>query len=384
MSRRYKVLHLITRLELGGAQQNTLYCTRHHDRDRFDVELIAGCGGLLDDEALAIPDARVQLVPWLKHAISPPFDLLALIKLRNYFRRAGIDLVHTHSSKAGILGRLAANLAAVPAVVHTVHGWSFNPTQTALQRGLYTSLERLAASMTDRILVVAANHVDSGLRQGIGRRSQYDVVRSGIDRRRYSAPAKPRDELRRELGFGAQDFVVGTIANMKAQKAPVDFAVTAAKAYARNPAMRFFFAGDGEQMPDVRRRVEADGLQDVVQLLGWRDDVADLLHAMDAFVLTSRFEGLPRVVLQAMAAGRPVVATAVDGTPEVVEHGVTGLLAAAGDTDGLAANLERLARDAALGPSLVEKASARLGQEFDIGRMVTDLDQLYVDLLQIR
>jgi len=382
MSRRYRVLHLITLLELGGAQQNTLYCTRHHDRDRFDVELIAGRGGRLDDEACAIPDAKVQLVPWLKHAISPPFDLLAVLKLRSYFRGAGIDLVHTHSSKAGILGRLAAKLAGVPAVVHTVHGWSFNSTQTSARRKFHVSLERMCAPMTDRILVVAANHIDVGLRAGIGRESQYGVVRSGIDPRLYLAPGKPRDVLRRELGFKPGDFVVGTIANMKPQKAPVDFAETAAKAHGMNPSLRFFFAGDGEQMPDVRRRVEADGLQDVVKLLGWRNDVPDLLHAMDAFLLTSKFEGLPRVVLQAMAAGRPVVATAVDGTPEVVEDGVTGLLALPGDTAGLARHLDHLARDASLGAGLTEKASARLGDEFDIRKMVTGLDHLYTSLLQ--
>ena len=134
--------------------------------------MIAGRGSRLDDEARGIPDAKVQLVPWLKHAISPPFDLLAVLKLRNYFRAAGIDLVHTHSSKAGILGRLAANLAGVPAVVHTVHGWSFNPSQTPARRKLHMSLQRMVAPMTDRILVVAANHIDAGLRAGFGRRTQ--------------------------------------------------------------------------------------------------------------------------------------------------------------------------------------------------------------------
>ncbi|NIM00365.1 MAG: glycosyltransferase [Acidobacteria bacterium] len=384
MTRRFRVLHLITRLELGGAQQNTLHCVRHHDRDRFEVELIAGGGGRLDDEARAIPDATVRLVPWLKHAISPSFDLLAVLRLRNHFRHSGVDLVHTHSSKAGILGRLAANLAGVPCVVHTVHGWSFNPTQPATRRRLYAWLERKVAPMTDRILVVAAGHIDAGLDAGVGSRSQYEVVRSGINRRLYGTPTKPRDELRRELGFGPGDFVVGTIANMKPQKAPLDFVTTAAQAHRSNPSMKFFFAGDGELMPDVRRLVESDGLNDVVRLLGWRDDVPDLLNAMDAFVLTSRFEGLPRSVLQAMAAGRPVVATAVDGTPEIVEDGVTGLLARSGDTAGLATHLDRLARDETLRTRLADRASQRLDAEFDIDTMVTRLDQLYWQLLQSR
>jgi len=382
MRRRYRVLHLITRLELGGAQQNTLYCARHHDRECFDVELIAGSGARLDDEALAIPDLTVQLVPWLKHSISPLHDLLAVLRLRNYFRRAGIDLVHTHSSKAGILGRLAANLAGVPAVVHTVHGWSFNTTQTPLRRNLFISLERWVAPMTDSLVVVAAKHIQTGLNEEIGRESQYGVLRSGIDPAIYRNPTRPRGELRGELGFNASDFVVGTIANMKPQKASLDFVETAAKAYAKNPTLRFLFAGDGEQMPQVRARVAQEGLEDVTRLLGWREDVPDLLNAMDAFLLTSRFEGLPRVVLQAMAAGRPVVATAVDGTPEVVEDDVTGLLAAAGDTEGLAEHLDRLSRDPELSKRLAREATQRLGQEFDIRKMVTDLDRLYLSLLQ--
>lgn len=382
MSRRHRVAHVITRLELGGAQQNTLYCVRHHDRARFEVALLAGRGARLDDEALAIPEADVRLVPWLTHRISPIADMRAVLRLRDYFRRARIDLVHTHSSKAGILGRLAANLAAVPVVVHTVHGWSFNATQPRPQRRLYASLERLVAPMTDRILVVAEAHIEVGLREGIGRRRQYGVLRSGIDPETFRAPSTARDVVRRRLGFEPGDFVVGTIANMKPQKAPLDFVETAARMHDVNPSARFFFAGDGELMPQVRARVEAAGLAGVVRLLGWREDVPDLLHAMDALLLPSRFEGLPRVVLQAMAAGRPVVATAVDGTPEVIEDGVTGLLAAPGEHERLAAHLVRLSGNEPLRRELTENARRRLTDEFDIRKMVADLDELYSNLLR--
>jgi len=197
MIRKHRVLHLITLLELGGAQQNTLYSVRHHDRSRFDVELIAGLGAHLDDEARSIPDAKIQLVPWFKHPIRPWADMRAVFRLRDYFRSARIDVVHTHSSKAGILGRFAAHLAGVPAIVHTVHGWSFNPTQTWLRRRVYGSLERVVATMTDRMLVVAEGHIDAGVREGIGRRRQYSVLRSGIDIEQFARPARPRDEVRR-------------------------------------------------------------------------------------------------------------------------------------------------------------------------------------------
>src|SRR5678816_4511359 len=134
---RHRIAHVITRLELGGAQQNTLYCTAHHDRTRFEPSLIAGRGGILDDEVRRIPDATIDLVPWLKHPVSPVHDLGAVLRLRRLLRERGIDLVHTHSSKAGIVGRLAARLAGVRAIVHTVHGWSFNPTQSRARRAVY-------------------------------------------------------------------------------------------------------------------------------------------------------------------------------------------------------------------------------------------------------
>ena len=153
--RKTRVLHLITRLELGGAQQNTLYCTANHDRGLFDVELIAGAGGELDDEAREITDATVQIVPWLRHEIDPWRDVEALFRLRSYMAARRVDVVHTHSSKAGILGRLAAHLAGVPLVVHTVHGWSFNDTQSRSRQRAYVALERLAAGFTDRIVVVS-------------------------------------------------------------------------------------------------------------------------------------------------------------------------------------------------------------------------------------
>jgi glycosyltransferase involved in cell wall biosynthesis len=375
------VLHLITRLELGGAQQNTLYCTAHHDREHFEVELIAGRGGLLDSEARRIPNARVQLVPYLEHRIAPLRDLLALLRLRRYFRQRRIDLVHTHSSKAGIVGRLAAYLAGVPVVVHTVHGWSFNDTQPAWRRRLYVTLEQLAGAVSDRLIVVAAKHRERGLGLGIGRPRLYTVVRSGIDGEQYRSPSTPPAEVRRELGFDAQHQVVGTLTCLKPQKAPLDFVDAASAAYAENDRLRFFIAGDGELKPRVTARIEEHGLQEVIKPLGWRTDVVDLLHATDVFLLTSHFEGLPRTVLQAMAAGVPVVATAVDGTPEVVEHGETGLLVPPSNPRAAAAAILRMVGDRALRERCATAARGRLTSAFDIRQMVRNLDALYLSLL---
>jgi glycosyltransferase involved in cell wall biosynthesis len=382
MDRKYKLVHVITRLDLGGAQQNTLFCVRHHDRERFDVELVAGQGGVLDDEARAIPDAGVHIVPYLEHAISPWKDLAALFRLRSYFRSRGVDLVHTHSSKAGIVGRLAAFLAGVPVVIHTAHGWSFNRTQSSRVRRGFAMLERMAAPITDRLIMVSRANLEEGLALRVGRARQYAVLRSGIDAAEFRVVGRGRDTVRAELGCEPHHVLVGTVACFKPQKGPLDFVRAAAAAYARCDRLRFVMAGDGELRGEVETLVGKLGLGGVIRVLGWRRDVADLLHAMDVFLLTSRFEGLPRVVLQAMAAGVPVVATAVDGTPEVVRDGRSGLLVPPESPATAADRVLELVEDADLRRRCVDGARRSLGEAFDIHRMVRDLERIYISLLE--
>jgi len=378
-SRRPKIVHFITRLELGGAQQNTLYCVCHHDRTRFDVGLWAGEGGILDSEARAIEQADVRILPWLVHPIDPVRDAAAVLRLASMLR--DVDLLHTHSSKAGILGRAAARLAGVPGIVHTVHGWSFNDVQPAVTRRLYVEAERAAARVTNRIVCVALFDRDRGLASGIGHASQYRIVRSGIDPSLYGAPEGARERLREALGASSQDVVVGSIANFKPQKSPLDFVEAARLARLRDPRLRFFIAGDGDLRPAAERAIAEAGLGDVVHLLGWRDDVAELLAAMDIFLLTSLFEGLPRVVLQAMAASVPVVATDTGGVAEVVVDGETGRLVPPGNPAAAADAIVVLAHDAESRRKFAAAARYRLGDEFDIRRMVRDLEDLYDEVL---
>ena len=377
-----KVIHVITRLDLGGAQQNTLYCVENHDRGRYRTGLVAGLGGELDAEAVELSDAEISLVDWLPYPISPLRDLAAVFKLKKLLQERAADVVHTHSSKAGVVGRLAARLAGVPVIVHTVHGWSFNDTQHALLRRFYIALERWLARSTDALVTVAAADRDLGLELGIGTPDKYRVIHSGIDIQSYLRPASARDLARKELGYGSDVTVVGTIACLKHQKAPLDFIEAARQAAAANPRLRFFIAGDGPLRTEVEQAVAVAGLEDKVKLLGWRQDVPELLAAMDLFLLTSLFEGLPRAVLQAMAAGVPVIATAVNGTPEVVIDGETGRLIEPGKPDQAAARILELAKGHQFSRRLAENATARLGDKFELHNMVRDLDDLYGELLK--
>ena len=382
MRRKYRLVHVITRLELGGAQQNTLFCVRHHDRERFEVALVAGRGGMLDGEAQRIPDASVRIVPYLGHPISPWSDLQALFRLRAFFRSRRVDVVHTHSSKAGILGRLAAFLAGVPVVVHTAHGWSFNPTQSAGRRRTFVALERLAAGVSQRLITVSEQNRADGLALGIGQPAQYRLVRSGIEAGEFRRPAANREAVREALGIAPNQILVGTLACLKPQKAPLDFVRAAAAAHARESRLRFVIAGDGELRGEVEGLIAELGLRGIVQTLGWRRDVGDLLHAMDEFLLTSRFEGLPRAVLQALAAGVPVIATAVDGIPEVIRHRDTGILVPPGDVEAMAQAVLDLASDSVLRKRCRVQGRKIVDREFDIRRMVRDLERIYIDLLE--
>lgn len=377
--RRWRIAHVITRLDLGGAQQNTLYCVAHHDRSLFDVELVAGCGGLLDDEARRIDDATVHLWAVLRHPIRPLHDLAALLRLTFLLRKRRIDLVHTHSSKAGIIGRLAARLAGVGVIVHTVHGWSFNPTQSRWRRRLYRAAERLVASCTDRIITVAEAGVRDGLEAGIGRPELYSVVRSGIDVTAFAQqPGRPSN------GGGAEKIHVGTLACLKPQKDPLTLVRAAARVVAEEPQAVFHIAGDGELRGQVEALVQELGIADRVILHGWVEDAHAFLSGLDLFVLTSRFEGLPRAVLQAAAAGVPIVATAVDGTPEFVVNNESGLLVPAGDHDAIAAAILCLIRNSELRSALTQGARRRLRGSFEIAEMLHRIEEIYLELLDTR
>lgn len=379
------VVHVITRLELGGAQQNTLDTCRRLDRARFRVALLAGPGGVLDAEARAVPDLTFETVPNLVREVSPRRDRAAFRWLRGRFAElaagGGPLIVHTHSSKAGIVGRLAARAAGAARIVHTIHGFGHPAFQNPLARALAVALERRAARVTDRFIAVSQANIEEGRALGLFARAPVELIRSGFDLDRFRQPGVTRAEARARLGLPAVGPIVGSIACLKPQKAPLDLVRAAAQVRAAVPDCRFVVAGDGEQRPEVEREIARLRLGDAFALLGWRDDVPQILAALDAFLLTSRWEGLPRSLVQAMAAGVPVVATAADGTRDVVADGRTGFLVPVGDVAGAAARVTQLLRDPALRAELAAAAQAMV-PEFDVADMVLRQERLYGQLAE--
>lgn len=375
-----KVAHLVTRLDLGGAQQNTLHTVRHLDRALFEPVLICGRGGLLDEETKDDASVRTVFVESLQRDIHPFLDLLALLELTKVLLAEKPDILHTHSSKAGILGRLAAALAGVPVVVHTYHGFGFHDRQPPLVKGLYVLLERLCARFTDALIFVSKANIAYAAQHGIARPEEAVLIRSGVALAGLPAPVDAA-KLKMSAGVGMHKPLVVSIGNLKPQKNVADLLEAAALVLAALPEARFVFIGDGPQRRALEARAFALGLNDRFIFLGWRRDAAQWLAAADAFVMSSLWEGLPRALVEAMKTGRPAVCYATDGVVDLIKNGENGFTVEPGDHVALAARVTELLKDEALRRRLGAAAAAAIGPEFDIDGMVRAQEALYERLL---
>ncbi len=381
----HTICHIITKLELGGAQEVALFTVAHLDRTRFRPVLVCGPDGLLTTEAMALPGVEVVIIQTLCREIRPIRDLKALIMLVHLLSRLRPSVVHTHSSKAGILGRWAAWLAGIPVIVHTIHGFGITPTQPALFRHLLIALERFTGLVTTHWVAVAKADIEAGLRWRLFSRDKVTLIRPGIDPRRFQASLSQvdRDQLRTELGVGREELLVGTVACLKPQKAPQDFVRVATLVCSRIASARFVLVGDGELRHAVEEQIQNARLENRVQIVGWRRDVAGLMQALDAFLLTSHWEGLPRVLLEARTSRLPVVATRVGGAAEAIVEGYHGWLCESGDVQGLADRICQILTDRDY-RELLRRNGGILPSEFDIYEMVKQYEQLYAGLLSDR
>ncbi len=374
------ILHVITRLIVGGAQENTLATVIGlRQAGGWDVGLLtgpdAGAEGSLLEEAGSL-GAPVEVLPTLRREIRPLDDLRAGRALERRFSRRRPLIVHTHSSKAGLLGRRAAHRAGVPVIIHTVHGWSFHPHLSPWRRHLYVLLERQAARWSDALVVVAGADRDTGLAHRIGRPEQYALVRSGIDLERFGSAAGGRRQIRERLGIPADVPVVGSVTRLSPQKAPLDLVAAFDRIGRELPNVWFVIAGDGPLRDDVESRLRASAVAGRCVLTGLRRDIAELLAAFDLFLLSSLWEGLPRVLPQAMAAGVAVVATRTPGAAEVIVTGRSGELVEPGEPTALADRAVALLARPEQRRRYVE-AGRLIAREFDERTMVSQLEEIY-------
>lgn len=338
----HTICHVITKLELGGAQEVAIYAVSHLDQTRFRPILVAGPGGILTGEAQRLPGVRTEIVASLGRQVQIVADLIAFWQLIFLFRRLRPHIVHTHSSKAGILGRWAAWLARVPIIVHTIHGYGVTPEQSRWVRQCFIWLEWLTGLVTSHWIAVSQADIALGSKWNLFRSGNVSLIRPGIDPTPYQSRISPQERLaiRAQFGVSAQDWLVGSVACFKPQKAPGDFLSVAKQVCNAVPGAKFVLVGDGELRPRLEEQVRAMNLQGRVVLAGWRRDIPKVMQSLDAFLLTSHWEGLPRVLLEARVVGLPTVATDVGGSSEAVLPEMKSWLCRAGDISQLASHLQ--------------------------------------------
>lgn len=378
------ILFAITRMIVGGAQETLILTADLIDKERWAPDVVCGPqtgpeGSLI--ESVGDRGIALSIEPNLVREINPVKDLQALIKLTRRIRRNQYAIVHTHSSKAGILGRWAAWLARTPIIVHTVHGWGHHELQSPRVREIFILLERLTLRITDRLIAVTPRNIEKGISDGIGRIEDYTIIREGIELDRFGHPSVSANEIKTSLGIPLDVPVVGTVTRLSPQKAPADFIQTACIIHKEFPDVRFVVVGDGPLRRDTEELSDSLELSGVLIFTGLRHDVPELMATFDIFVLSSLWEGLPRVLPQAMATGLPIVATNVDGNAEAVEDGVTGFLVPVKNPDEIADRIRILLQEPKMALQMGEAGRSRV-QEFGDRRMVKQLEDLYMELMK--
>jgi glycosyltransferase involved in cell wall biosynthesis len=375
---RIRVLEVIE-ATAGGTRRHVTELVCHLPAERFDISVICSVERdpdyARDIRLMRERGASVTVVPMVRH-ISPLRDLVAFFRIWRIIRRGGYDIVHAHSSKAGFLGRLAAAAAGVPVILYTPHTFAFQMGAGRLRKAVYLFLERLAARVTDRFICVSGSEREAAVAAGVAEAGRFVVIENGLPAEAFEAEGDRR-ALRRGLGLEAEAPVVGMAGRFEPQKGHGDLVRAAARVVKRVPGVRFVLLGEGSLEAGVRRAIAEHGLEEAFLLPGLVETAREYYAVFDVVVLPSLWESLPYSLLEAMAAGKAVVATRVGGMAEAIEDGVSGRLvppaAPAALASALVGLLESPAERQALGAAARERARSR----FRLESMIAKVGELY-------
>lgn len=382
--RSVRIARIIARLNVGGPARHAISLTAGLDPARFVTTLITGVGE--PDEGDLSAEARARgvqpvVIPELGPRIRPGRELVALGKLVRLLRNLRPDLVHTHTAKAGALGRVAARLAGVPIIVHTFHGHVlegyFSPTRTRL----FVQIERALARITHRIITVSPRVRHDLLARGIGRPEQMEVVPVGLDLARFLDRPASSACLRETLGIPSKVPLLGIVGRLVPIKDHPTLFQALALLQTHGPAPHLIVAGDGERREALKRLAQDLGLASRIHFLGWRNDLEAILGELDVVICCSKNEGTPVALIEAMAAGVPVLSTDVGGVGDLIVHGETGWLVPSGNPSALARGIRELLADPEPRAQLVPAARAAALGRHDLNGLIHRMEALYGALL---
>lgn len=377
-----KILHIITRLDKGGSADVVLGLVKGLKERGEDVSIVVG--KTMDphtDLSAYVERTGIGIIsiPFLRRDVNPFLDMLALLQLFFIIRRERPDILHTHTSKAGFLGRLAGRVAGAKVIVHTPHGHILYGYYGRILTRLFLYLEGLASYLSDRVITLTDNEAQEYVKWGVTKMEKLVTIPCGIELERFSSLTEG-NKIKRGFGIPGDTPLVGWVGRLEPVKGCGYFLRACAIIKNAVPGVRFLIVGDGPLMGDMKVLAEGLGLKGDVIFAGFREDIPEIISSIDLLVHTPLNEGLGRVLLEAMAGGKPIVVTRVGGVPEVVEDGVNGLLIPSGDVEAIAEASIRILKDNALGSRLGEAGKKKVA-EFGMDRMVEATHRLYKTMI---
>ena len=382
-----KVLHIITRVVNGGADENTLFTINGLNKDEYEIDLLAGSESekeILERISLENNITFYQIDSLVRN-ISLHNDIKALFKIYKIIKENNYDIVHTHIAKAGVLGRIAAKIAGVPHIIHGVHGITFPDQINIFKRELFKNIERLCGLFTDKFITVGDDMKQKYINAKVGNPKDYTTIRSGMELSQFINAADNEQKkilsLKEDLGLKDDDLLIGMVSKLEKRKGYKYFLEVAKDIVEEFPNVKFLIIGNGSEYDTLVKKVNRMNLNNNVIFTGYRTDIADVFSILDIKVLTSLWEGLPRVLVQAAAVAKPIVTFNVDGAWEIVDEGKNGYIVPMRDTKAMTRKLKLLIKDDKLRRKMGKCSQEKVSNDWTIENMVKETDRLYKSLV---
>jgi glycosyltransferase involved in cell wall biosynthesis len=371
----------------GGADENTYSTIIGLNGGRYDIDLMVGDCSELENFPM-LENKKVFVVKNLVRDVSPLKDLKALGEIYSFLKKNRYDIVHTHTAKGGFIGRISARLAKVPIIIHTLHGTTFGDFLPFYRRKLYIALEKMAISKTDKIISVSRDLINKYIGQKIGYPEKYTVIYSGIDTDRfYEAGKIPETEkirLKKELGLDPYDITIVNISRLEPRKGHKYFLESASRIIERFPQVKFLIVGDGDYKEVLKKRADEFKLSSNLIFTGSRQDIEKVIAISDVSVLTSLWEGLPRVLIQSAAVGKPIVTFEVEGVREIVQNGINGFIVPSRDIETLTERIIFLLEDLEQARNMGIQGREIVGDAWNVENMVNRIDEVYKEQIRMK
>ena len=375
MSKKIKLLHVITHLPIGGAQDNTLYTVELLDKDKYDISLCCNLSGELVNRAKKIKHVKIYDIPNLLREVSIVNDIRAFLSLYSLIKKENFTIIHTHSSKAGFLGRIAAMLNKTPIVIHTIHGFAFHDYMNSFKKNIFIYLEKLSAKWTHGLITVSNLNKKKVVDLGIAPIEKLKNIYSGIDLSLFTN--EKNDEFRKELKLDSSHLLLGSVGRLSHQKDPITMIEAFCIVSKRFSNAHLTLVGDGELHDEILIKIDQLQLTGKVHLTGNKNDPWKIYHSLDLFIMSSIYEGLGRSITEALSCGVPVVCTSVEGVPEIVRDNETGILVPPKDPGALAIGIIKSLNDIDNARKMAEEGRKFVNENFDVKKMVDDINTLY-------